>query len=295
MILIIRGHIRDSFKTKELYTLIKKIHQLFPDLKIFIHTWNIFSNNISWRKINTSYKNVTNKIIYDYFDDLKPLIKHIIIDDDTKIDLIGNLSGKINSSLMPVIGWKNYWYGKYKIIDYLYNTDIDKNEMVVNCRFDVLNNSNSFTENTIINFIKNNSKTVFTKNVFLFGDENHLGIDNIYIGNIETMHLLGKQFFYELDDILLKNSDIQYQEKLVFRINSVLFDGKRDGFIDGRLNVESYIEYVYKNIIMTNIIFYILFGIPCVYIIGLIIRLIMNNIYGILYKKKFVKNSYPSQ
>ena len=52
MILIIRGHIRNSFETKNLYNLIKEIHIIFPGLKIFIHTWNIFANNISWRNIN---------------------------------------------------------------------------------------------------------------------------------------------------------------------------------------------------------------------------------------------------
>jgi len=82
MILIIRGHIRKSFETKELYNLVKELHIIIPDLKIFIHTWNIFSNNISWRNITINEQNVNDKIIYDYFDDLKHLVKHIIIDDD---------------------------------------------------------------------------------------------------------------------------------------------------------------------------------------------------------------------
>ena len=125
---------------------------------------------------------------------------------------------------MPIIGWKNYWYGKHKVIDYIYNTNIDENEMIVNCRFDIMNNSNSFDENTIVNFIKNNNKLIFTKNIFLFNDEHHAGIDNIYIGNIKTMYKLINYFFYELDDILIKNNDIINQEILVYRINTILFD-----------------------------------------------------------------------
>ena len=78
MILIIRGHIRNSFETKKLYNLIKEIHTIFPDLKIFIHTWNIFANNISWRNININEQIVNDKIIYDYFDDLKYLIIKIL-------------------------------------------------------------------------------------------------------------------------------------------------------------------------------------------------------------------------
>jgi hypothetical protein len=224
MILIIRGHIRNTFEEKKLYNFIKEIHIVFPDLKIFIHTWNIFANNISWRKITENLENVNDKIIYDYFDDLKHLIKHIIIDDDTKIQLIGNLNGTINNGPMPIIGWKNYWYGKHKVIDYIYNTNIDENEMIVNCRFDIMNNSNSFDENTIVNFIKNNINLIFTKNIFLFNDEHHAGIDNIYIGNIKTMYKLINYFFYELDDILIKNNDTICQEKFVYRINTILFD-----------------------------------------------------------------------
>jgi hypothetical protein len=224
MILIIRGHIRNSFETKTLYNLIKEIHSIFPDLKIFIHTWNIFANNISWRNININEQIVNDKIIYDYFDDLKCLIKNIIIDDDNKIKLVGNLCGKINNGPMPIIGWKNYWYGKHKIIDYLYNSNIDENEMIVNFRFDIMNNSNSFDEKSIVNFIKNNSNIIFTKNIFFFNDENNFGIDNIYIGNINTMYKLINIFFYELDDILIKNNDTVNQEMLVYRINTILFD-----------------------------------------------------------------------
>jgi hypothetical protein len=228
MILIIRGHIRNSFKIKDLYNLVKKIHTIFINLKIFIHTWNIFSNNISWREIETNEENVNEQIIYDYFDDLKHLIKKIIIDDDTKINLIGNLSGNINNSITPIIGWKNYWYGKHKIIDYMYNNiQIDENETIVNTRFDVMNNSNNFNIKRIINFIINNStirrKRIFTKNVFLFNNEKHYGIDNIYIGNINTIYKLTHHFFYNLDNILINNNDINNQEFLVFRINKKLF------------------------------------------------------------------------
>lgn len=224
MILIIRGHIRDSFKTRDLYHLIKELHIKFPDIKIFIHTWNIINNGISWRKLNVNHQCVNDDIIYDYFDDLKHLIKKIIIDDDSKIKLIGNLSGKINNGPMPIIGWKNYWYGKHKIIDYLYNTNIDSNEMIVNLRFDIINNSNSFNKEIIIDFIKKQSTKIFTKNLFLFNHENNHGIDNIYIGNINTLYKLTNKFFYELDDILMKHNDTHIQERLVYRINDILFD-----------------------------------------------------------------------
>ena len=225
MILILRGHIRESFKTKKLYNLIKQINVIFPDLKIFIHTWNIFANDISWRKIKRNDQTVNDTVIYDYFNDLRDLIKHIIIDDDANISLIGNVSDKINNGPMPIIGWKNYWYGKHKIIDYLYNKkmDMNENEIILNCRFDIMCNSNFMNDKKIINFIKNTSNMIFTKNIFMFNDEKHRGIDNIYTGNLTTMYTLIHKFFYELDDILSQHNDTIHQEYLVYRINDLLF------------------------------------------------------------------------
>lgn len=222
MILLIRGHIRNSFDSKNLYDFVKKIHESTPDLKIFIHTWNIFANNTSWRRIEPNNTHVTEDIIYNYFGNLKHLIQHIIIDDDSKIQLIGKLEGSMNHSPMPIIGWKNYWYGKYKIINYLYDEKTDENEMIVNFRFDLNENSNNFDENFLIDFIMKNLGTQFKKNKFMFDNEEN-GIDNIYIGNIETMYKLSHYFFNELDSILMKNTDVYHQEILVCRINNNIF------------------------------------------------------------------------
>lgn len=224
MILMIRGHIRNSFESKDLYSLVKEFYALYPDLKIFIHTWDIFANNISYRQIAVNNKKVNNQIIYDYFDDLQHLIKNIIIDDDTQITLIGNTSGNIQNITTPLIGWKNYWYGKHRVIEDIHNKNVDKNKAIINLRFDIMDNSNSFEKEKIINFIKDNNKMIFTKNAFIFDNENNYGIDNIYIGNIETMYKLINKFFYELDDILIQNKNIGAQEFLVYRINNTLFE-----------------------------------------------------------------------
>ena len=218
MILILRGHIRESFNTKDLYNFVKNLYNICSNLYIYIHTWNIFANNLSWRKIEKNNNIVNNKIIYNYFNDLKHLIKIIIIDDDSKIDLIGNLNGNVGLSKMPLKGWKNYWYGKYSIINYIYNTDIDKNEFVINTRFDLFCNSNNFNNIQIINFIKNNNKNLFIKNNFLI-DKYKDGIDNIYIGNINTMYTLIHKFYYDLDNILTIYNKIKNQEYLVFLLN----------------------------------------------------------------------------
>jgi hypothetical protein len=99
MIIVIRGHLRNSFETKDLYNFIKDLYNLFPDLKIFIHTWNIFANNISWRNITINNDTVNEEIIYNYFGELSVCINHIIIDDDTNIQLNGNVIGNINNGM----------------------------------------------------------------------------------------------------------------------------------------------------------------------------------------------------
>ena len=221
MILIIRGHIRGSFCTPNLYNLIKQIYNKNNDLTIYIHTWNVFANNISWRKIESNSNSVSEDIINDYFKDLKHLISKIIIDDDKDVKLIGNVNGYINNGIMPLLGWKNYWYGKHKIIDYVANV-VAANETVINLRFDILNNSNSINEEQILTFIEKNRGLEHKKNVFIFEKEQP-GVDNIYAGSVETMNTLICKFFNELDEILIKNSEVFNQECLVFRINNQLF------------------------------------------------------------------------
>ena len=222
MILIIRGHIRDAFNNDDLYNFVLLLYHTLSELKIFIHTWNIFSNNISWRYITVNNNPVTEKTIYDYFRELSKYIKHIIIDDDKNIKLIGKTTGIINNGIMPIVGCKNYWYGKYKIIDYIYNQNIYNTETVINFRFDILDNSNTFEKDKIYTFIKNNKNHTFTKNIFMFDYECN-GIDNIYIGNTYTMYKLANTFYYNLDDILSKNTNTIHQERLVYRINLLLF------------------------------------------------------------------------
>ena len=216
MILIIRGHIRSTFEDRNFYNFIKKIHGLIPDLSIYIHTWNVFSNKLSWRKIEEDNRIVTTDTILEYFDDLKSIIKKIIVDDESAITLIGNTMGNVSSGNMPTKGWKNYWYGKYKIIH-----NVSSNETILNTRFDVLNNSNNFDENELIQFILSNNGKKFHKNVFLY-NKKFCGLDNIYMGSLTTMRTLAKTFHYKLDSIVKKHKT-RFQEFLVYTINDTIF------------------------------------------------------------------------
>lgn len=219
-ILIIRGHIRNSFKTQQLYHFINKIYNLNPNLKIFIHTWNIFSNDLSWREINPNYNSVTEELIKAYFKNLSFLIEDIIIDDDSNIKLIGDLKGKVCAASKK--GWKNYWYGKFRMIEHIKNKNINEDTIIINTRFDILNNSFNLSETKLLELVTKSSGIKFTKNIFLQSSF-YYGMDNFYVGNINTMYNLIYQFNYNLDEILnLHKNKIRGHEQLVYILNNLL-------------------------------------------------------------------------
>jgi len=228
MILVLRGHIRNSFNDDRLYNFIKQLHINF-DITIYIHTWNIVQNNLSYRQLEEITTPVTRETFENYFKDLYRLIKYIIIDDDTEIELIGQTNGFIKNTSpgMPVRAWKNYWYGKYQIINYLHDCLIDRNEPIVNMRFDVLNNGAvRFNEKMIYLFIFNNRHCTFTKNTFIW--EGEAGADNVHMGTIDTQYKLVRHFFYNMDDILEHagggNLKYHYHELYVPYENARLFN-----------------------------------------------------------------------
>ena len=94
--------------------------------------------------------------------------------------------------------------------------------MIINTRFDVLSNSFSFNESILLGLIIKNVNTIFTKNIFL-KDTYFSGIDNFYIGNINTMYKLINHFHYNLDEILIRNKILNGQEHLVYLENNYLF------------------------------------------------------------------------
>ena len=247
MIVILRGHVRNSFDDDKLYELIHDIYQKNPILEIFIQTWILNYSDLSWRHIEcNNVRIITNEIIYDYFKDLKHLIKHITIIDDNYIELKGNLIGGVCRSCVPVLAWKRYLYGQKELINYLYqNIQNKQSEFIVNVRMDIYTNSCAFEYNHIIEFIeKNKSITQFKKNIFAFehatydssnnkfnindnifydmGWHGFCGIDNIYAGNLYTQHKLINYLYDNLDDIIEKYDFVCYQEYLFLIINETI-------------------------------------------------------------------------
>lgn len=237
MIIIIRGHVRNGFDNNQLYLFVEKMVKCYKDIKIYIHTWNIKQNNKSWRQMPEINTVITKKMIYDYFGDMASNIKHIIIDNDQKIKLIGNLEGNIGNTPMPIVGWKNYWYGKYRIAKYVYAKCVNSvggcvnlSEKVINLRFDYFlyhsDKENGKIDYLYKHFIRNvmNRKTPIQKNIFM---EKNAAVccDNLYMGNVLTMYLLAEHFYRNMDDILNRHKDIFHQEMLVSFENDHIFNG----------------------------------------------------------------------
>jgi len=222
MILILRGHIRDSFENNKLYNFIKILYAIDNDLNIYIHTWSIKQNNLSWRHINFDSTPITEDYIKLYFKDLFNLIKHIIIEDDNKITLQGQLEGNVSISPMPIKGWKNYWYGQYQIINYIKENIIDSKINIINMRFDIFNViHNALNEQELILFILKNKNIELSTNSFIT-DYNCNGIDNVFMGNISSQYKLIEKFYKELDNIIKSNPPLGNQERYVFIVNQQL-------------------------------------------------------------------------
>jgi hypothetical protein len=215
--LVLRGHIRSSFENNKLYMFVKSLCNMY-DVDIYIHAWHIIQNSISYRRMKQINTSVTTGTILEYFQDIP--IKRIIIENDLKIKLIGNISGNICNTNVPTIGWKNMWYGIHSAIEQVPN---DVYSTVILTRFDyfnlvdVLHTSIPDSLQTVQNSLQSD------KILFAIHSES-VGVDNFYCGNILLMKQLIREFHTNLEEICLKYKDIRTQEKLVWYVYHDIID-----------------------------------------------------------------------
>lgn len=196
-----------------MYTLLKYLSEKY-DIQIYIHTWNKKQNNISWREIENDPTEITSDTIKTYFKDLFKFVREIIIEDDANIELYGNLDGNLASSKTNLLGWKRYVFGQYRVIKYVYDTSDDKDEFLLNMRFDLFTNSFVFLHDEIIKFIDANYGISHTTNVFM-REGYYCGVDNIIIGSVKTQYNLVSKIHFDLDTILVNNKTLQNPEFVV--------------------------------------------------------------------------------
>jgi hypothetical protein len=201
----------------KLYKLIKKLIEIY-DITIYIQTWNIFQNSISWRYLEENNKIVHDDIFKNYFRDLYSYIKFIMILDDTQIKLIGNTNGYVCNTMAPLVGWKNMWYGKYQIINKINDDIFDKKTIIINTRFDILTNSFNYNIEKLILFINKQfsyleNDTKYNKIFFI--NEKKCGLDNFYIGFLESIYIITSKFYNNLDYIMSIYPDLSYHPEFL--------------------------------------------------------------------------------
>lgn len=224
LIIMLRGHIRDSFDNDDLYNLILDISQKY-NIKIYIHTWNKKANNISWREYPINNDIVDVPLVTNYFKDLSKYICSLTIDDDKDILVNGVKEGFLFSSSMKILGWKYMWYGMKRVMDIIYDNEKD-DKLILNTRFDVLGNSQKISHRVLIDWLNKsidqcNEKLIKNK---LYKKYKLLGIDNQIIGDRTTMKKL-VDHFNELDKIIALNEykNLKSHEHVVYYENDEIF------------------------------------------------------------------------
>lgn len=235
MILFIRGHVRNAFDNENLYLLLQMLVSMYDnDVKVYIHTMNITQNNLSWRDIPEILDAVTETKIQEYFKELSIFIKYIKISKPEDIELIGNTNYTLTSHPISklrtleqnknaLIGWKNMWWVINTMLHEMYDTyHIRTNEIIINTRFDLFNNSNFCNLYSIFDLLERNHfpRTYLKHNNTFITNNVCTGIDNIYIGNIYTMLELSFIFHNRLEDIVNKYSHMIHQEYYVYYTNN---------------------------------------------------------------------------
>tara|TARA_B100000073_G_C23734325_1_gene571743 strand:+ start:1972 stop:2760 length:789 start_codon:yes stop_codon:yes gene_type:complete len=251
LIVLLRGHERNSLKTNKLKNFVNLLISSFKEqnieIIIHIHTWNNSEAFTSWRKLDIISQKINKEQINSYFD---VHIDNILIDDEEKAKLIGNIDGKIGN--IPIICWKRMWYGQYigmKNIIEKYKLSHNKfvEPLILNIRMDFFSCNTTkkykLTDKLIIQMIKkaynNPQKIVFSSN-----NGEYDGIDNVFVGFQEKMYELIRHFHFNLDNIYPNYKYLLFHESMVYYESESLFSHK----LEFNENILSY----YSKIIMNN-------------------------------------------
>lgn len=210
--IILRGHIRNGFKDDQLYFFLQNLYKQF-DLAIYIHTWSIYQNTLSWRSLSEDTTMVNEEVLKNYLRDLYPLVKHIMIENDQNISLIGKLDGFVGDTPCPTKGFKNMLYGQLKAAEYVYN-NVDHQEQVLQMRLDAFGHKLAFKPEQIIKLIKH--PPIPQDRIKFVSAHPVVGIDNVYMSSVENMYQFLLWFYNNFDVLNAKYSNLKNQEFIAF-------------------------------------------------------------------------------
>lgn len=223
--LIVRGHIRSSFSDERLKVFLEELKELF-DLRIYIQTWSVIQNSLSWRAMESVPTAVTEEYVRQYIGDMP--IRNIRIIDDSKITHIGNTEGKIGRTPCPILGWKNMYYGMMSAAATVSASE-DPRSISVQTRFDILSNPFSPPKQQILDFLSREYDVISScsepwERIRFLHMKCFLGVDNIYMSRAEDMNRFISYMYYEMDRILDLHRRTIYQEHIAFHERKSFFD-----------------------------------------------------------------------
>lgn len=215
--LALRGHIRDGLIDSKLRCFVQKLmsSRNVDCVDVYCHTWKEHEAKSSYRVLDRDVLvKVTPDMIRHYFGkEIRPYIKSVHVDDDSKLNLKGTLDGKIAKSYMPIVGWKRMWAGKRKLIDTIAASGIGY-DRVINTRYDLFVHHLCVTSEPLLMRIFNSPNALNFK--YPTYTRNPVGLDNFYVGQLDVMQKLTHAFDENLDAIIEKYPDTDVQEKLVY-------------------------------------------------------------------------------
>jgi hypothetical protein len=220
----------------------------YPDLKIYIHTWNKIQSSRSYRKMENINTPVTRGMISNYFGKkVMANVKHVMIEDDESVVYYGDIEGNIPNTGCPKIAWKNMWAGKYSVLKYVYDNESNKDETTINMRVDYFLNPLVENKRSVLEFIKdsiNTDEIKFTKNSTIYRSSwMNVGCDNIYCGRLINVYSLSYYFNFLLDKIIYNNKD----ELLKRSLNNSLVTHESLVFLERNYVIPTKLEYTIIN------------------------------------------------
>lgn len=240
LIIALRGHIRSSMDNNSLLTLLSYLSAVF-ETRIYVHTWGVVQNSLSWRNISEIPKTVDAGMVFDYLSGLD--VRSVAVDDDSSISHVGKVDGTIGRTRCPVLGWKNMYWGKIQLMKAI--ADVEPPESAtLQMRLDILSNPFSPTTKEIVEFVER-ERNVLANGA---GDERirflrmhcFMGVDNIYMAGAGDMLRFTSYMYYDMDRILHVHRGTIHQEHIAFHERKSWWNWKLPGeSVEGDSSEES--------------------------------------------------------
>jgi hypothetical protein len=235
MNLILRGHIRNSFENSALHDLMLSVVAKVPDIKVYVHSWNVVQSSASWRGMEENKNKVTPEIISDYLGIGKNL-RSVVVEDDGDVCVPGRVTGTVASTPCPIKGYKMMFYGMMRGSE-LVLEDSDPEELVVQTRFDMLSNWIRMSPERIVDFLDarpgEGEPIRFLIRPGENGRERELrldrwkrhgseyephwtaGVDNTFMATVKNMNRLLTHMYRRFDEVEAKYKRTNHQEWLL--------------------------------------------------------------------------------